>query len=162
MKPRPIVRLGMFLISDSPVFSVICSAAGILALFLLPVLAKNTYISENALMPGSARSLLSNRDVLDGSELVMNVKDLRLKRVEAHRLIGEYMSNLGAQVYHHMFYPEMNGFHPLMNSSSSSHGLNVAGIIRAPRGDGSPGLPKTSYGLLLILVMGTTDLLMRG
>ncbi|XP_010555156.1 PREDICTED: glycosylphosphatidylinositol anchor attachment 1 protein [Tarenaya hassleriana] len=137
MKPRPIVRLGMFLISHSPVFSVICSVAGILVLFLLPVLAKNTYISENALMPGSAHSMLSNQDVLDGSEFVMNIKDLRLKRVEAQVLIGEYMSNLGAQVYHHKFFPEMNRFHSLMNSSSSSsYGINSAGIIRAPRGDG--------------------------
>lgn len=32
--------------------SVVFCAAGILALLLLPVLAKNTYISENALMPG--------------------------------------------------------------------------------------------------------------
>lgn len=34
------------------VFSVACCAAGIFALLLLPILAKNTYISENALMPG--------------------------------------------------------------------------------------------------------------
>lgn len=32
--------------------SLVCCAAGVLALFFLPVLAKNTYISENALMPG--------------------------------------------------------------------------------------------------------------
>jgi glycosylphosphatidylinositol transamidase len=52
IKPRPIVRLGIFLIAHSPVFSVVFSAAGVLALLLLPLLAKNTYISENALMPG--------------------------------------------------------------------------------------------------------------
>ena len=32
--------------------SVICLMAGVVALLLLPLLAKNTYISENALMPG--------------------------------------------------------------------------------------------------------------
>ncbi|KAF2316550.1 hypothetical protein GH714_041891 [Hevea brasiliensis] len=58
MKPRPIVRLGIFLISHSFLVSVVCCTAGVLALLLLPVLAKNTYISENALMPGRVTSLL--------------------------------------------------------------------------------------------------------
>lgn len=33
--------------------SVLCCIAGFVTLLLLPVLAKNTYISENALMPGT-------------------------------------------------------------------------------------------------------------
>ncbi|KAF6137470.1 hypothetical protein GIB67_016663, partial [Kingdonia uniflora] len=36
---------------------VVCFTAGILVLILLPVLAKNTYVSENALMPGNKTSL---------------------------------------------------------------------------------------------------------
>lgn len=169
IKPRPIVQLGIFLISHSPVFrltcfrhhfasqcllvsmfwlrwwcySVVFSAAGVMALLLLPLLAKNTYISENALMPGlnvscfcflmsvdenkewylwlietlnfhqhcwmmwvygfsnssallfgalhffwmcssgSARSMLSHRDVSDGSKLVNDVKNFRLNH-EGH------------------------------------------------------------------------------
>jgi GPI-anchor transamidase subunit GAA1 len=80
-KPRLIVRLGLFLASHHIFFrfainffplaavfsayflvplthsspfgvSVICCCAGIVALFLLPSLAKNTYLSENALIPG--------------------------------------------------------------------------------------------------------------
>lgn len=91
VKLRPIVRLGMFLISHSHLlryprtyfslflhsfihsfialililvwcffcfFSVVCCTAGVLTLLLLPLLAKNTYISENALMPGLTFSLL--------------------------------------------------------------------------------------------------------
>lgn len=84
IKPRPIVQLGIFLISHSPVFrltcfrhhfasqcllvsmfwlrwwcySVVFSAAGVMALLLLPLLAKNTYISENALMPGLNECLI--------------------------------------------------------------------------------------------------------
>ncbi|KAH7858076.1 hypothetical protein Vadar_019760 [Vaccinium darrowii] len=54
-KPRPIVRIGIVLISHSLLVSVICCTAGVVALLLLTVLvsvvAKNTYISENALMP---------------------------------------------------------------------------------------------------------------
>lgn len=32
--------------------SVICCVAGLIAMAILPILAKNTYISENALLPG--------------------------------------------------------------------------------------------------------------
>lgn len=86
-KPRLIVRLGVFLASHHILFrftlispyvcslnpsfgpfflthpspfeiSVICCFAGIIALLLLPSLAKNTYLSENALIPGNWPSSL--------------------------------------------------------------------------------------------------------
>ncbi|GKV37212.1 hypothetical protein SLEP1_g45269 [Rubroshorea leprosula] len=75
-KPRPIVRLGIFLISHSFLVIVICCTAGVLALLLLPVLANNTYISENALMPGSASPMISNQEVLDGNKLVKELTNL--------------------------------------------------------------------------------------
>jgi glycosylphosphatidylinositol transamidase len=93
---RPIVRLGIFLISHSnyvrytllscssssefefeyefefnywinncvSFFSLICFVSGIVALLLLPILAKNTYVSENALMPGSILSLTFPKSLL--------------------------------------------------------------------------------------------------
>lgn len=96
-RARPIVRIGIFLISHSNfvrlpfslsqlsfilftsfsfshrrfVFcSVVCFIAGVVALLLLPILAKNTYISENALMPGSANSMLSTHDVSEANKLI--------------------------------------------------------------------------------------------
>ncbi|XP_078154538.1 uncharacterized protein LOC144549646 isoform X2 [Carex rostrata] len=51
----------------SSLVSVICCVAGLIALALLPVLAKNTYISENALLPGSANPVLSYQDVTDAN-----------------------------------------------------------------------------------------------
>ncbi|KAG1327726.1 putative glycosylphosphatidylinositol anchor attachment 1 protein [Cocos nucifera] len=51
-RSRLIVRLGAFLVSHNLFVSVVCCITGLIALLLLPVLAKNTYISENALMPG--------------------------------------------------------------------------------------------------------------
>ncbi|CAN8255874.1 unnamed protein product [Cochlearia groenlandica] len=156
IKPRPIVQLGIFLIAHSSVFSVVFSAAGLLALLILPLLSKNTYISENALMPGSARSMLSHRDVSDGSKLVNDIKNARLnhedKGTEVQRLIGKYMSEMGAEVYRQKFHPEGNQFHPLHffsgpasntllgNLSCASYGVNLAGIIRAPRGDGKESI----------------------
>ncbi|KAL6994397.1 hypothetical protein U1Q18_012502 [Sarracenia purpurea var. burkii] len=78
-KLRPIVRIGIFLISHSLLVSVVCCAAGVLALLLLPVLAKNTYISENALMPGSAHPMLSSQDVSEANKFVMEITNLNLK-----------------------------------------------------------------------------------
>ncbi|GLU11323.1 hypothetical protein SLE2022_280780 [Rubroshorea leprosula] len=154
-KPRPIVRLGIFLISHSFLVSVICCTAGVLALLLLPVLAKNTYISENALMPGSASPMISNQEVLDGNKLVKDLTNLNSKYldggIESQRIIAKYMSDLGAEVSYHKFHPQSNRFHPLHffsdpdsraqeNFSCSSYGINTIGIIRAPRGDGKEAI----------------------
>jgi hypothetical protein len=42
----------MNLFSVTFLYSVTCCLVGLIALLLLPALAKNTYISENALIPG--------------------------------------------------------------------------------------------------------------
>ncbi|KAJ9152859.1 hypothetical protein P3X46_026371 [Hevea brasiliensis] len=156
MKPRPIVRLGIFLISHSFLVSVVCCTAGVLALLLLPVLAKNTYISENALMPGSASSLLSNHDIAEANRLVNELSSLNLERkdagIESQKILARYMSDLGAEVSYHKFHPPQNHFHPLHffssphsgiigeNFSCSSYGVNTVGIIRSPRGDGKEAI----------------------
>ncbi|XP_021299230.1 glycosylphosphatidylinositol anchor attachment 1 protein [Herrania umbratica] len=153
---RPIVRLGIFLISHSFLVSVVCCTAGVLALFLLPVLAKNTYISENALMPGSASPMLSTQHVSDGNKLVKDLTSLDLKSsetgIESQRVIAQYMLELGAEVSFHKFHAQLNQFHPLHffsspdsgiiqeNFSCSSYGINTVGIIRAPRGDGKEAI----------------------
>jgi len=62
------------------------------------------------------------------------------------------MSDMGAEVSYQKFHPEGNQFHPLHffsgpdsytlleNVSCASYGVNVAGIIRAPRGDGKESI----------------------
>ncbi|KAG6510396.1 hypothetical protein ZIOFF_028406 [Zingiber officinale] len=57
-RSRLILRLGALLVAHSGLVSVVCCAAGIIAFILLPVLANNTYISENALMPGIIEILI--------------------------------------------------------------------------------------------------------
>ncbi|XP_062151451.1 uncharacterized protein LOC133859893 isoform X2 [Alnus glutinosa] len=107
-------------------------------------------------MPGSANSMLSGQEVSEANRLVKDLTSLDLKPVgggiESQRLIAEYMSDLGAEVSYHKFYPRSNQFHPLHffsypesgtireNVSCSSHGLNTVGIIRAPRGDGKEAI----------------------
>ncbi|CAN6572275.1 unnamed protein product [Malus baccata var. baccata] len=155
-KRKPIVWLGIFLISHSFFFSVVFSAAGVVALLLLPVIAKNTYISENALMPGSAASMLSNQEVAEASRLVSDLTSSNLKplglAIGSQRILAEHMSNLGAEVSFHKFHSQRNEFHPLKFFSSpdsgrveqdvscSMHGVNTVGIIRAPRGDGKEAI----------------------
>ncbi|KAK0591238.1 hypothetical protein LWI29_037352 [Acer saccharum] len=156
MRQRPIVRLGFLLISQSVIVSVICCTAGVLALLLLPVLAKNTYISENALMPGSASSMLSHQEILEANKLVRDIASLSSKpsgaAVESRGLIAQYMSDLGAEVNYHKFHPHSNQFHPLHffsgpgseaiqdNFSCSLYGVNTVGIVRAPHGDGKEAI----------------------
>ncbi|OVA20791.1 Gaa1-like [Macleaya cordata] len=155
-KPRPIVRIGIFLITHSSFVSVVCCAAGILALFLLPLLAKNTYISENALMPGSANPMFSRHETVEANRLVKEIMDLKLKPAEAGieipRLLAQRMEESDAEVYHHKFHGKISQFRPLhffsdipysgimLENGSASHGINTVGIIRAPRGDGKEAI----------------------
>ncbi|KAK7318240.1 hypothetical protein RJT34_02939 [Clitoria ternatea] len=133
-----------------------CFTAGLVALLLLPVLANNTYISENALMPGSASNMLSTRHVADANEFLKELTDSESRSkaspIESQRLIVRYMSALDAEVTFHKFYPQLNRFHPLHfftgpdsdilseNATCSSFGINTFGIIRAPRGDGKESI----------------------
>nr|CCW28846.1 putative glycosyl phosphatidyl inositol transamidase like protein [Arachis duranensis] len=157
-KPRPriLIYLAIQIITHSTIVSVICFIAGIVALLLLPVLAKNTYISENALMPGSATNMLSSHDVAEANKLVKDLTDLKLRSngspIESRKLIAQYMLGLDAEVTYHNFYPQLNQFHPLhfftspdssiisKNISCASIGINTVGIIRAPRGDGKEAI----------------------
>ncbi|KAH7852595.1 hypothetical protein Vadar_026916 [Vaccinium darrowii] len=155
-KPRPIVRIGIVLISHSLLVSIICCTAGVVALLLLPVLAKNTYISENALMPGSAHPMLSSQDVSEANKFVQEITNSNLIPTGAGigipGLIAQHMEGLGAEVSYHKFHPELNKFHPLHffsgpdhgkfqeNWTCSSYGINAVGIIRAPRGDGKEAI----------------------
>ncbi|KAG9158935.1 hypothetical protein Leryth_013306 [Lithospermum erythrorhizon] len=153
---RPIVRLGLFLISYSFLVSVICCTAAVGALLLLPLLAKTTYVSENALMPGSASSMLSSEDVLEASSLVSKIMSLDPSSVgtgvEIRSLIAQHVAELGGEVNYHKFQPQLQKFHPLYffsgpdegtnleNNSCSSFGVNTVGIIRALRGDGKESI----------------------
>ncbi|KAH6781735.1 GPI transamidase component family protein / Gaa1-like family protein [Perilla frutescens var. frutescens] len=155
-KPRPIIRIGLFLISHSLLVSIVCCIAGVLALLLLPVLAKNTYISENALMPGSASPMLSNDDALDGQIFLNKITSINPMTIntgiEIPEMIAEHIVALGGEVNYHKFQPISDNFHPLQfflgpeagivqeNYSCTSYGINTVGIIRAPRGDGKEAI----------------------
>ncbi|XP_017223037.1 uncharacterized protein LOC108199635 isoform X1 [Daucus carota subsp. sativus] len=156
VKPRPIIRIGLFIISHSTLVSIVCCVTGVLALLLLPVLAKSTYFSENALMPGSAKSMLSGKNVVEANRFVKELSSLGLKPpstgIEIPKLIARRMADLGGEVSYHNFHPQSKYFHPLhffsspdpemvrANYSCSSYGVNIVGIARAPRSDGKEAI----------------------
>lgn len=155
-KRRPIIRIGIFIITHSLLVSVICCVAGILALLLLPVLAKKTYVSENALMPGSATPMISEQDVSGATRFINELNSLKSKSqntaIEIPRLIALHMANMGGEVSFHKFQTQQNNFHPLhfftspdaeanfVNKTCKSYATNTIGIIRAPRGDGKEAI----------------------
>ncbi|XP_020273151.1 glycosylphosphatidylinositol anchor attachment 1 protein isoform X2 [Asparagus officinalis] len=160
-RSRLIVRLGSFLIVHSILFSVVCCTAGLIALILLPVLANNTYISENALLPGSANPMFSIQDVVEAKKFVRDILDTSVteegRRIEIPRLIEQRVVDVGAEAYYHKFIADGAQFHPLhffscapststmeTNNSCSSFGVNSVGIIRAPRGDGKEAIVLVS------------------
>lgn len=155
-KPRPLVRIVLLLMSHRVLVSFLCCFAGVIALLLLPVLAKNTYISENALMPGSANPMLSAQDVLDADKLVAEIMSLSLEGdtsgIKIPSILMKRVGDLGAEVSQFQFYPQPNKFHPLHffsshendqdqeNTTCISPAVSTAGIVRAPHGDGKESI----------------------
>ncbi|EMS56819.1 Glycosylphosphatidylinositol anchor attachment 1 protein [Triticum urartu] len=155
-KPRLIVRLGIFLASHHILFSALCCSAGIMALLFLPSLAKNTYLSENALIPGSANPLFSSEDVTEANKFIKGIEAAAGESrggMEMSKFIVQQMKDLGAEVCYHEFLPHSKHFHPLKfftsmtndlavrpNGTYSNSGTNTIGIIRAPRGDGKEAI----------------------
>lgn len=157
-KPRLLVFILLLLMSHRVIVSFLCCTAGVIALLVLPFLAKNTYISENALMPGSANPMLSSQDVLDASKLVADIMGSNLKGdtvgLEIPRTVAKRIADLGAEASLFQFHPHSRKFHPLHFFSNTAHdtmmqknstcstsqAVSTVGIIRAPRGDGKESI----------------------
>lgn len=155
-KPRLIVRFGVFLASHHILFSVICCFAGIVALFLLPSLANNTYHSENALLPGSANPLFSTEDGIEANRFMKGIEAVAgdsISGIDMANFIAQQIEDLGAEVCYHKFPPRSKHFHPLKffasttndmaiqsNGTDTKFGINTIGIVRAPRGDGKEAI----------------------
>eukprot|EP01018_Ginkgo_biloba_P034046 Gb_21413 [translate_table: standard] len=156
-RARLIARLGALLVLYANQVSILCCLAGLVTLLLLPVLAKNTYISENALMPGSANPRFSNHDALQANKLVKEILNLKREQpqnnITVQGLLMRHMLETGADVYLHKFLPPDNTFEPLCfltnpslkvkaykSNSSVGLGVNVIGITRAAHGDGKEAI----------------------
>ncbi|CAM6092703.1 unnamed protein product [Calypogeia fissa] len=143
--------------------SVLCYTAGVVAVLLLPLLAKNTYISENALMPGSGNPMFGKLDTSDARASAAKLTTMASQEQDAQREVSkwlvEQMSDLGADCYLHPFYrpqsASLAGYvtpsqhFKWINSSLSQAdhverrkglAVNVVGIVRAPQGEGNEAI----------------------
>ncbi|KAK9678008.1 hypothetical protein RND81_11G181500 [Saponaria officinalis] len=153
---RPLVRIVLLLMSHRVIVSFLCCIAGVVALLILPILAKKTYISENALMPGSANPMLSGQDVADANKLVTEIMGLKSQGnaagIEIPSILVKRVLDLGAEASQFQFHAQPNKFHPLhffsgpghelahQNTTCSWPAVSTVGIIRAPRGDGKESI----------------------
>ncbi|WVZ69259.1 hypothetical protein U9M48_018072 [Paspalum notatum var. saurae] len=130
----------------------------IIALFLLPSLAKNTYLSENALIPGSANPLFSTEDGIEANRFMKGIEavvgdSIGGSGIDMANFIAQQIEDLGAEVCYHRFLPHSKHFQPLKfftsttndmviqpNSTDINFGINTIGIVRAPRGDGKEAI----------------------
>jgi glycosylphosphatidylinositol transamidase len=81
---RLLPHLASLLLKYSYIISMVCYAAGLVTVLLLPALAKSTYISENALMPGSANPVFGAREAADAIRMADEVQSLVLKHADGY------------------------------------------------------------------------------
>lgn len=115
--------------------SVLCYAAGIASVALYPRFAQRTYVSENALLPGHAWVSFAAADSAAASTVAA---ELRQHQQPSWQVVAARMAAAGMD-------PRVHG-----------NGTAVAGVLRAPRGDGREALALAarlsspeSVGLLL-------------
>jgi hypothetical protein len=125
------------------ILGIVSYLIGIALMFNVHVFSRDTYISENALQPGSTNYYY---DVNDYDFSVRVARDY----IKVQKSFAKYISNeqwsrataswlasrireLGVEVYEEEFAVSSDSS---MNSSSVTRGWNVIGIVRAPRGDG--------------------------
>ncbi|KAL2608106.1 hypothetical protein R1flu_026679 [Riccia fluitans] len=161
LKPRPLVRLGRQLILHVNSISFLCYVAGVVGILLLPFLGNNTYISENALMPGSAQSAFNNFDSIYARSSAEELLELVSQSPDVQRSVSRWiireMLGVGADCYIHPFSPPASAYFSTRFPRSSGHfkwntansslgydqgkqtssGVNMVGIIRAPQAEGN-------------------------
>ncbi|KAJ1943892.1 Glycosyl phosphatidyl inositol protein transamidase complex subunit, partial [Linderina macrospora] len=113
---------------------------GLLWLLALPLdnMARRVYISENALMPGQADTEFGSTSHIQAMSLIdsallahEHVKDPSERQAQA---VGSVFEGLGLDTQIHRFnYDEVQGV-------GDHRGINVHGILRAPRSDGVEAL----------------------
>ncbi|MCO5569597.1 hypothetical protein L7F22_023313 [Adiantum nelumboides] len=160
---RLLPKLVSLAIRHADLLVTVSCLVGLIALLLLPSLAKNTYISENALVPGSASPKFTVRDAMDAAQFARDLQASRHNTTNPKTAIWtflvKYLIAMGADFYVHPFSPPDRTFssinfmssHPSSTKSlqssanynvigSEEFGLNIAGIIRAPRGEGNEAI----------------------
>eukprot|EP00241_Pyramimonas_parkeae_P003859 CAMPEP_0114231826 /NCGR_PEP_ID=MMETSP0058-20121206/4266_1 /TAXON_ID=36894 /ORGANISM="Pyramimonas parkeae, CCMP726" /LENGTH=661 /DNA_ID=CAMNT_0001343231 /DNA_START=69 /DNA_END=2051 /DNA_ORIENTATION=+ len=146
-KPKPLVRLVGALMSYHLLFSVVGYLAGLCLLVALPHLAKQTYFSENALLPGSSlpkygrdHAMQVRRDMAELQKIHREQKSDSMQ--DTVRLwLQKDLQSLGIEVYSQRFEAKGSAVQADSTSNSMSElSTNLFAIVRSQRGDGTEGL----------------------
>ncbi|KAK9236263.1 Gaa1-like protein [Lipomyces kononenkoae] len=118
------------LVSLLPGFSVVLTLAGLAWLFVLPMQdqSRRTYISENALLPGQAHTYFHGSE----EHIVRAFKaEIRLLKdtpdLERARTMQQWLSDIGYKSATHNW--------SISHYDDIKAGVNVYGVLHAPRGD---------------------------
>lgn len=160
---RLLPKLAFLAIHHADLLVVTSCTVGLIALLMLPALAKTTYISENALIPGSANPKFMVQEAMEAAQFARELQSSRQNTTNVSMSVRSFLVKhlvaMGADFYLHPFYPPDPTFsslhfwssHPsfvkLMSSNAKSGllaserlGVNIAGILRAPQGDGNEAI----------------------
>lgn len=160
---RLLPKIASLAIRHADLLVVTSCTFGLIALLLLPVLAKNTYISENALIPGSASPKFMVQDAMDAAQFARELQSSRHNTTNVAMAVRSFLVKhlvaMRADFYLHPFYPPDPTFscmhflssHPSFVKVMSSNGkdslitserlgVNIAGILRAPQGEGNEAI----------------------
>ncbi|XP_020526645.1 glycosylphosphatidylinositol anchor attachment 1 protein isoform X3 [Amborella trichopoda] len=117
------------------------------------------FMAFGSKVTGSAKPTFSSQDAVTANELIKELIDWKIIRVEngmqTYKIIAKHMDETGADVYYHSFYSPKKQFHPMSffigapiedhNNHSSTRAVNSIGIITAPHGDGKEAIVLVSH-----------------
>ncbi|EGC31617.1 hypothetical protein DICPUDRAFT_99153 [Dictyostelium purpureum] len=134
------------------IIGIILYFLGIASIYYYPKNANNTYLSENALMPGTARVTF---DYSDGSKITQYSNDFLVhisqynkrftdgtvdpfKRSKScSEWIVSQLKEMGLEAYIHKYNLNQNSYsNHYFNQSLGEEGYNVYAVLRAPKSDG--------------------------
>lgn len=137
-----------------PYLSLLCILGGIFWLFLLPLnrYSRNTYISENALLPGQVHTYFagSEQNIFRGYR-----EELRSTTNEPAEEVAAALYDSGGNlskglntgrigkiqtIFHSTGLPTATQYFEYSSTGSLFNGTNIYSVLRAPRGDGTEAI----------------------
>lgn len=128
--------LGKKIVKGLPYLSLVAAIAGVIWLAILPIEGqfRNTYISENALLPGQAHTYFRETEWHKARGYREEVHRLEMESEEVRtNTVHQWFEDIGLKT----------GFHKWEVSHGADeirNGTNVYGILHAPRGDNTEAM----------------------
>jgi GPI-anchor transamidase subunit GAA1 len=134
-----------------PYLSVLCILGGVFWLLLLPLnqYSRQTYISENALLPGQVHTYFAGseqnvfRAYREELRIITNDVNVQLDNPAAHKHSGEvtgvWVDKVRA-IFTSAGLPTATQFFEYQSAGNLSAGINTYAVLHAPRGDGTEAI----------------------